>query len=456
MRWLRKTAIACTSLLILTSCAPGTDGIVVVDAAQEVADPLALLGEGPVTIDLPHIPVIALPDLSMVGNYDDVLADALGALELNPIDGVEIAAAECGDGRDAILEADEASSVFDTEQFDVDSFAFRVDPVTGASHYERRDGRLRTQLVAQGDGSGQFVEEGRHHHLSIEAATDGAGRYYRRDADVITTVEADANGAGVYYEKDDTSLETITIGPDGSGALFSESEIRLMTLDALPNGAGDLYIEIDDRVVTLRVRADRSWEYANAAFADEVNLLVNPDGSGSFRQRGANGAISLEFDSTGASTWKGQPGPQVIVPDTPRFLVADRFPPLGTLASIEPPCGTILRFDSQVLFGDNDFRVLPEAAAVLAEVAPVLIEANRSIEVHGHTDARGSDEHNQTLSEQRAGAVAAELASLGVDLPMTVTGWGESRPVADNFTADGADDAVGQRANRRVEIVIAG
>ena len=114
-----RLVIACASFLLLASCAPGTDGIVVVDAAQEAADPLALLGEGPVTIDLPNIPVIALPDLSMVGSYDEVLTEALGALELNPIDGVEIAAAECGDGRDAILEADEASSVFDTEQFDV-------------------------------------------------------------------------------------------------------------------------------------------------------------------------------------------------------------------------------------------------------------------------------------------------------------------------------------------------
>ena len=60
MSWVRNTLAGGIAMVLLASCAPGTDGIVVVDAAQDVADPFALLGDGPVTIDLPNIPVIAL------------------------------------------------------------------------------------------------------------------------------------------------------------------------------------------------------------------------------------------------------------------------------------------------------------------------------------------------------------------------------------------------------------
>jgi OOP family OmpA-OmpF porin len=146
----------------------------------------------------------------------------------------------------------------------------------------------------------------------------------------------------------------------------------------------------------------------------------------------------------------------VVLPAPPQFVVADRFPPLGTLASIAPPCATVLRFDSSVLFEVGESEVLPQAAAVLAEVAPALIDAGRSIEINGHTDANGSDEYNQQLSQERAQAVADELVALGVDVQMTTTGHGESQPVAPNYNDDGTDDEAGQRQNRRVEIVIHG
>ena len=69
--------------------------------------------------------------------------------------------------------------------------------------------------------------------------------------------------------------------------------------------------------------------------------------------------------------------------------------------------------------------------------------------VVGHTDSRGSDSYNQTLSERRANAVAGYLASRGVsNARLAAFGQGESQPVADNSTAQG------RAANRRVELRI--
>ena len=73
------------------------------------------------------------------------------------------------------------------------------------------------------------------------------------------------------------------------------------------------------------------------------------------------------------------------------------------------------------------------------------------IEVGGHTDATGSTELNQALSQLRAEAVRAALIAQGVDAArLRAVGYGESRPVADNDTDEG------RARNRRVELAISG
>ncbi|HDI3294082.1 TPA: OmpA family protein [Vibrio cholerae] len=67
----------------------------------------------------------------------------------------------------------------------------------------------------------------------------------------------------------------------------------------------------------------------------------------------------------------------------------------------------------------------------------------------GHTDSTGTDAYNQTLSERRAQAVAAQLVDLGVNNEqLEWRGEGESNPIADNNTTEG------QAKNRRVEVTI--
>lgn len=68
--------------------------------------------------------------------------------------------------------------------------------------------------------------------------------------------------------------------------------------------------------------------------------------------------------------------------------------------------------------------------------------------IEGHTDSDGADDGNQTLSEKRAEAVRKELIKLGIDSNrLTSKGWGETKPVADNNTAEG------KAQNRRVEFI---
>jgi outer membrane protein OmpA-like peptidoglycan-associated protein len=69
-----------------------------------------------------------------------------------------------------------------------------------------------------------------------------------------------------------------------------------------------------------------------------------------------------------------------------------------------------------------------------------------SIEIEGHTDAEGTDERNQRLSDRRARAVADFLVQNGVSARrLSTIGYGATRPIADNATE------AGRAKNRRIE-----
>jgi len=96
-----------------------------------------------------------------------------------------------------------------------------------------------------------------------------------------------------------------------------------------------------------------------------------------------------------------------------------------------------------------------DKATIRADARPVLDEAIRilrqeggvAVIAEGHTDAVGSPEYNQKLSERRAEAVRQYLVDGGIQPDrIRLEGYGESRPVASNDTADG------RAQNRRVEL----
>jgi hypothetical protein len=87
---------------------------------------------------------------------------------------------------------------------------------------------------------------------------------------------------------------------------------------------------------------------------------------------------------------------------------------------------------------------------ILDEVASVMDQNQRiRIRVEGHTDADGSEAHNQDLSTRRAASVRAYLVGKNVtEDRLESIGCGQKVPVADNKTDDG------KAQNRRVEFVI--
>jgi outer membrane protein OmpA-like peptidoglycan-associated protein len=120
---------------------------------------------------------------------------------------------------------------------------------------------------------------------------------------------------------------------------------------------------------------------------------------------------------------------------------------------------TEIRIDlsADVLFDFDKADVKQEAEKSLEKVVTVLkAHPGASVAIEGHTDGKGEDAYNQTLSEQRAASVKQWLVS-NAQLDgsnITTKGWGESKPIAHNTKPDGSDDPEGRAKNRRVEIVV--
>lgn len=105
-----------------------------------------------------------------------------------------------------------------------------------------------------------------------------------------------------------------------------------------------------------------------------------------------------------------------------------------------------------VNFETNKAALLPESYPVLDVVGQVLTKwPELRIEIGGHTDSRGTDRHNQKLSEARARAVLDYLTGKFPNLKaeqFSARGYGESRPLVPNTSP------LNMAKNRRVEFVV--
>jgi outer membrane protein OmpA-like peptidoglycan-associated protein len=107
---------------------------------------------------------------------------------------------------------------------------------------------------------------------------------------------------------------------------------------------------------------------------------------------------------------------------------------------------------SDVLFDFDKATLRPGAREKLAKIAGIILaHPGLEAQAEGHADAIGTDQYNQGLSERRAESVRSFLVQEGIKSEtITASGYGESRPVATNETAEG------RQQNRRVELVVSG
>ncbi|HMT12295.1 MAG TPA: OmpA family protein, partial [Ignavibacteria bacterium] len=105
---------------------------------------------------------------------------------------------------------------------------------------------------------------------------------------------------------------------------------------------------------------------------------------------------------------------------------------------------------NNIYFDFDKSELQPGSFVELARVVKFLNDnTGVKIEISAHSDSKGSDEYNLTLSQKRAESVVAYLVNAGIGSERLIAvGYGETQPVADNQTDEGA------AKNRRVEMKV--
>ena len=280
------------------------------------------------------------------------------------------------------------------------------------------------------NGDGQYSDKNK----SVQTDGNGAGQY----EDDKVTIQRDEDGAGQYINK--VTGVTLQVDKDGAGQYIDEKND--LSIQVNKDGTG-LYTDKKNNVTIYVNENDVRYVSTN------IEMVNNGDGSGTYTDKSKNLVIENDGKGKAKITFNGQT----------TEVDAKPLEKPGKLAKLEmvPPVPSIeansllINLDSEVLFDVNkyDVRVHPEAEEVLKNLAIVLKEMDvKNFEIDGHTDSDGSDEYNQVLSEKRANSVKNFLVSQGVTAEITTKGYGESKPVASNDTAEG------KQKNRRVEIII--
>ena len=337
----------------------------------------------------------------------------------------------------------------------------RRDPLPYTFVFElRAPTRVRQVGIAGAGERPGGIQGGSARGVTVEASSEGPETGYRQ----IASLEAAPDGE--------------TLVPVAAGA-----PIRWLRFTVSSNHGSGIWTYIGEAIV----RGEQALPDPALGFAgvyrtgprDFVELKQEGGAiTGCYSSQGGTdrGSLSGEAEKGVARLgWRsdeGVTGTALFVIDSRRRLNGVRYrdrsraawaggaAPAGTVTqcSAAPgpanPIAAALEADGRALiYGirfDFDQAVLkPESAPALERLLAAL-QGNSGLRltIEGHTDADGADDYNLRLSADRARAVVGWLVARGVDSGrLEPAGRGETRPVADNATADG------RALNRRVEAV---
>ena len=352
------------------------------------------------------------------GNENEMLVPGYALGEIPPITAPEMPDLSVTENPDAKITLDMTKKISSVPGISVTPVKVENSNIVGGDYSmqigQNGDGQFTDKdksVQTDGKGAGQYTDE----NVTIQRDEDGSGQYTNKVTGV--TLQVDAQGEGQYL--DEKNKISFQIGADGTGVYKDEKNDMTVTI----NEKNATYTSGD---ITIENNGDGSGTYNDKA----KNLLIENDGKG-------KAIITLKGKSTEVEA-KPLEKPE-------KFPKLKMVPPVPSIEANS----LLITLDSGILFDVDKYDLRPEAERALASLAVVLKEADvKAFQIDGHTDSDASDEHNQVLSENRANAVKDFLTSQGIVAEITIKGYGESRPIASNDTAEG------KQKNRRVEIII--
>jgi outer membrane protein OmpA-like peptidoglycan-associated protein len=253
--------------------------------------------------------------------------------------------------------------------------------------------------------------------------------------------------------------DPIVLTWDHSGATVVGTASTQENVDAIVASLESSFASLDSSGLTVRdgIGSERDWLSAFLQLAAKMHdltpvgsVLANPDEAvfqvqAEFETRQERSAARQEvqdivsattFDLTSALTYEDAPPP----------------PEEDAVAQLQDTINDVIGgddlIDGKIVEFETDSDVItPVGRALLDEILVALQQfPDISIEIAGHTDDQGPDDYNLDLSRRRAEAVLAYVVAAG-ETPdrYVVIGYGETRPLVDNTTAEN------RARNRRIE-----
>ena len=277
------------------------------------------------------------------------------------------------------------------------------------------------------------------------SGTPDAPSHFQHSAGIVFKFGGKDTDKDGIFDKDDAcpdvaGLKQFNGCPDTDGDGIQDSE------DACPNEAGTAELkgcpDTDGDGI-----ADKDDDCPEVAGLAALRGCPDGDGDGVADKDDKCPTVAGPKDNAGCP-WPDTDGDGVLDKD-------DKCPQVrGTVANQGCPevteevlktlnnYGKVILFDSgKSTFQQGTYTVLQSITAILKEYP------NSKFQIEGHCDSDGSNELNQTLSENRAHAVVNYLIENGIaEDRLKHTGFGETKPIASNKTAKGKAE------NRRVEI----
>lgn len=181
----------------------------------------------------------------------------------------------------------------------------------------------------------------------------------------------------------------------------------------------------------------------------KLGIVLKADRSVDFKLNPTNGKYQQEIPGLGWYLFTASAEGYLNTTDSVQVENLEITPVVKNIFLTPIEVGITVRLKN-IYFDFDRTTLKPESFVELNKVVDFLNQNPKvSVEIAGHTDAKGSDTYNENLSQGRSQSVVDYLVSQGIDRArLQAHGYGESKPIDSNETEEGRAN------NRRVEFTV--
>lgn len=249
------------------------------------------------------------------------------------------------------------------------------------------------------------------------------------------------------YETRIPETSEYVVGASASGYQPKDMTISLPVLGGDTTLVTDVYLTpVAKKLILVGMVYNKK---TNEPLTASVNFTLRPDRRSSYTVGATAGKYELEVGNLGWYVINATAEGFLPATDSIEFSKEELSPATLDLYLAPIEVGLTVRLKN-IYFDFNKTTLKPESFTELNKVVDFL-QSNPTVEIEiaGHTDSKGTDEYNNTLSQGRSQSVVDYLVQQGIDMArLTAKGYGESKPIDTNDTPEG------QANNRRVEFTV--